>query len=161
MIAKIDGYALGGRLELALACDFRIASGGSTVGQPEIDLGLIPGGGGTQRFPDIVGPSRAKDLCITGAHVHAPTAAAEGIVDSVYPADELDDQVASFADTIAAKPPLAVRAVKDVINTRMNTPLDEGRKDERRAFFMLRSTADHHEGVSAFAEDRDPVFEGK
>lgn len=161
VIAKIDGYALGGGLELALACDFRIASERSTVGQPEIDLGLIPGGGGTQRLPDVVGPSRAKELCITGEHVAAADAVEEGIVDRVYPTADLDEEVAVFAETIAEKPPLAVRAVKDVVNTRLNTSLNEGLKYERRAFFMLRSSEDHQEGVSAFAEDRAPSFEGK
>lgn len=161
VIAKIDGYALGGGLELALACDFRIASDRSSVGQPEIDIGLIPGGGGTQRLPRFVGPSRAKELCITGEHVPAEEAAAEGIVDHVYPADELDERVSEFAGVIAEKPPLAVRAVKDVVNTALNTTLEEGLRYEHRAFSMLRTTEDHQEGVAAFAEKRDPEFTGR
>lgn len=161
VIAKIDGYALGGGLELALACDYRIASERSTVGQPEIDLGFIPGGGGTQRLAVLVGPSRAKELCMLGTHIDAEQAAEEGIINYVHPTDDLDDAVDEFANDLAEKPPLAVRAVKDVINMSQEMGLREGRRYEQRANDTLRETHDHQEGAAAFVEKRDPEFKGK
>lgn len=161
VIAKIDGYALGGGLELALACDFRIASDRSHVGQPEIDIGFIPGGGGTQRLAELVGPGRAKAICMTGEHIPADQAESEGIVDQVVPADELEPTVMAFAETLASKPPLAIRAVKDVVNMAQETGLWEGRMYEHRANDTLRETHDHKEGVRAFQEKRDPEFEGR
>lgn len=161
VIAKIDGFALGGGLELALACDFRIASERSNVGQPEIDIGFIPGGGGTQRLAALVGPARAKEICMTGDHIPAEQAATEGILDSVYPVDALDEEVEAFAEKLASKPPLAIRAVKDVVNMFNETGLREGRRYESRAIDTLRETADHKEGVAAFSEDREPEWQGK
>ncbi len=161
IIAKIDGYCLGGGLELALACDFRYASERSELGQPEIDLGIIPGGGGTQRLPRIVGASRAKELCMTGTHLPAREAAAEGIIDSVHPHDDLDTAVTDFVATVCEKPPLAVRAVKDTVDMSHRTGLSEGLRYEHRAFRMLQATADHDEGVAAFSEKREPDFKGR
>lgn len=161
IIAQIDGYCLGGGLELALACDFRYASERSELGQPEIDLGIIPGGGGTQRLPRIVGTSRAKELCMTGSHLQASEAAAEGIVDAVHPQEELDAAVSEFVETVCEKPPLAVRAVKDTVEMSQRTGLREGLRYEHRAFRMLQGTADHEEGVAAFSEKRAPEFEGR
>jgi enoyl-CoA hydratase/carnithine racemase len=160
-VAKIDGYCLGGGFELALACDFRLASDDSEFGFPEIELGIIPGDGGTQRLPELVGPSRTKELCITGERVPAPQASEEGLVDYVYPAADLDDETASFAERIAGQPPLAARAVKEVVNMSQETSLRVGRYYERRAGESLTQTADHEEGVRAFNEKREPEWQGK
>lgn len=161
VIAKIDGYCFGGGLELALACDFRIASERSEVGLPEVNIGLIPGGGGTQRLAELVGASRAKELCITGEHVPAEEAAEDGIVNYVYPAEELDDEVTEFAAQVAEQAPLAVRAVKDVINMSQEMQLEEGRMYEHRACLNLFQTEDQKEGAQAFAEKREPEWSGK
>jgi len=161
VVAKIDGYCLGGGLELALSCDFRIASQRSTIGQPEIDLGIIPGGGGTQRLAELVGPSRAKELCMTGEHIDAETGAEHGIINHVYPYDELDSAVEEFVDKLVNKPPLAIRAVKDVINMHQELGLREGRRYERRVIDTLRKTEDHAEGRKTFTEDGDPNWVGK
>jgi len=160
-IAKIDGYCLGGGFELALTCDFRLASDRSEFGFPEIELGIIPGDGGTQRLPELVGPSRTKELCMTGERVGAERAAEEGMIDYVHPAADLDAEVAAFADRIAGQPPLAVRTVKDVVNVSQETNLRVGRYYERRAGSSLTRTEDHREGLDAFAEDRDPEWQGK
>lgn len=160
-VAKIDGYCLGGGFELALACDFRIASERSSFGFPEIDLGIIPGDGGTQRLPPLVGPSRTKELCMTAERVDAADAEAEGMIDYVHQQDELDDAVAAFADRLREHPPLAVRTVKDVVNTSLETGLRVGRYYERRAGSALTQTRDHEEGVAAFEEDREPEWKGK
>jgi enoyl-CoA hydratase/carnithine racemase len=161
VIAKIDGYAFGGGFELALACDFRFASERSKLGLPEVNIGIIPGGGGTQRLPDLVGPSRAKELCITGEHISASEAEADGIVNHVYPADELDDEVQSFAESLARQPPLAVRAIKDVIRVSQETDLAEGRRYEARACMSLFATEDQKEGARAFEENREPEWTGQ
>lgn len=161
VVAAIDGFCLGGGLELALACDFRFASERSTFGQPEVDLGIIPGGGGTQRLPRLVGPSRAKELCMTGKHISAAEALDDGLVDRVVPTDDLEQTVDEFVASIQAKPPLAVRAVKDTVEMSQRTGLAEGLRYEHRAFRMLQDTADHAEGVAAFTEDREPEFEGR
>ena len=160
-IAKIDGYALGGGFELALTCDFRLASERSEVGLPEIQLGIMPGDGATQRLPELVGPSRTKELAMTADHVDAEQAAEEGMLDHIYPADKLDEEVAAFAEQIASQPPLAVRTIKDVVNMSQETSLRVGRYYERRAGSSLTQTADHEEGVEAFQEKREPEFEGK
>lgn len=160
-VAKIDGYCLGGGFELALACDFRIASEQSSFGFPEIDLGIIPGDGGTQRLPPLVGPSRTKELCMTAERVDAEQAETEGMIDYVHPREDLDEAVRNFTDRLAEHPPLAVRTVKDVVNTSLETGLRVGRYYERRAGSALTQTRDHQEGVEAFEEDRDPEWKGK
>ncbi|WP_096391829.1 enoyl-CoA hydratase/isomerase family protein [Halopenitus persicus] len=161
VIAKIDGYALGGGLELALACDFRIASNRSTIGLPEVDIGLIPGGGGTQRLAEIVGSSLTKRLTMTGEHVSADTAQEWGILDDVVEAENLDEAVDQFSNQIAEKPPTAIRALKDVINMYRETGLEEGRRYERRVINELHHTEDAAEGRTAFIEDREPNWQGK
>ena len=161
VIAKIDGYCFGGGLELALACDFRIASERSELGLPEVNIGVIPGGGGTQRLAELVGPSRAKELCITGEHIPAKEAAEDGIVNYVYPAEELEEKVNAFAVQIAEQAPLAVRAVKDVINMSQEVHLEEGRMYEHRACLSLFKTDDQKEGAQAFAEKREPEWNGQ
>jgi len=161
IVAKIDGYCLGGGLELALTCDFRIASEDSEYGFPEIQLGIIPGDGGTQRLPEIVGPSRTKELAMTAEHIDAQEALNDGIVDYVHPPEDLEAEVVEFAERIAEQPPLAVRAIKDAVNISQETNLRVGRYYERRASNWLTGTEDHEEGVEAFEEKRDPEWKGQ
>ncbi|SFT03094.1 enoyl-CoA hydratase/isomerase family protein [Halostagnicola kamekurae] len=161
VIAKIDGYCLGGGLEMALSCDFRFASERSTLGQPEIDLGIIPGGGGTQRLAELAGPSRAKELCMTGKHISAEEAKRDGIVNESVPADNLNNHVIKFVRTISEKPPLAVQAVKDAVNASFATDRELGRLYEHRTSRALRYTDDHEEGVRAFREDIEPEWMGR
>jgi enoyl-CoA hydratase/carnithine racemase len=161
VVAKVDGYCLGGGLELALTCDFRIASAASEFGFPEIQLGIMPGDGGTQRLPEIVGPSRTKELAMTAEHIGAEEALEDGIVDYVYDRDALEEEVMAFAETIAEQPPLAVRAIKDAVNVSQETNLRVGRYYERRAGNWLTATEDHEEGVNAFEEKREPEWSGK
>lgn len=162
VIAKIHGYCLGGGLELALACDFRIASESSQLGFPEIDLGLIPGAGGIQYVAYLSSPSFAKELAMTGDHISADRANDAGVINHVHSDDDLDGEVETFVEKIADKPPLAVRAVKDSGNVSTETGLNEGRKYDRRIFSSLLETEDHEEGARAFAEDDyDPAFTGK
>jgi enoyl-CoA hydratase/carnithine racemase len=162
IIAKIHGYCLGGGLELALACDFRIASESSQLGFPEVDLGLIPGAGGVQYVAHLANPSFAKELAMTGDHISAERAADESVINHVYSDEELDGEVEEFVETLTDKPPLAVRAVKDSGNVATETGLNEGRKYDRRIFSSLLETEDHEEGARAFAEDDyEPDFTGK
>ncbi len=161
VIAKIDGYCLGGGLELALACDFRIASERSTLGFPEVDLGIIPGGGGTQRLAALVGPSRAKELTMTGRRLSAEAAFEDGLLTEVVPAADLDAAVDEFAAELIDQAPLAVRSLKDVINQSQEMGLREGRRYEHRVFDVLQETADAKEGREAFGEDRDPEWQGQ
>jgi enoyl-CoA hydratase/carnithine racemase len=162
IIAKIHGYCLGGGLELALACDFRIASESSRLGFPEVDLGLLPGAGGVQYVARLAGPSFAKELAMTGEHIPAERAASEGIVNHVHSDEDLDEETDAFVEKLAEQPPLAIRAVKDSGNMAVETSLNEGRKYDQRIFSSLLETEDHTEGERAFAEDDyDPEFSGK
>lgn len=161
VIAKIDGVAFGGGLELALACDFRFASKRSEIGLTEANIGVIPGGGGTQRLAELVGPSRTKELCMTGEHVPAEEAEEDGIVNYVYPAEQLDKEVKEFAESLAEQPPLAIRAVKDVVNMSQEMGLEEGRMYENRACMTLFNTEDQKEGAQAFQEKREPEWTGQ
>lgn len=161
VVAKIDGFAFGGGLELALSCDFRIASERSKLGLTEVNIGLIPGGGGTQRIAEIVGTSRAKEICMTGEHIPASQAHEEGLVNEVHPAGELEDEVVAFTEEIASNAPLAVRALKDVINYTQESALEEGRRYEYRACMQLFGSADQEEGAAAFMEDREPEWTGE
>jgi enoyl-CoA hydratase/carnithine racemase len=162
VIAKIGGYCLGGGFELALACDFRIASESSRLGFPEVDLGIIPGAGGLQYVSRLAGPAFAKEIGMTGEHVTATRAADHGLLNHVYPDAALDEEVAAFAETIASKPPLAIRALKDSGNVAVETDLHEGRKYDRRVFATLLETDDHAEGARGFAEDDyEPEFAGR
>lgn len=159
-VAKMDGYCLGGGLELALACNFCIASERSTVGQPEVDLRDHPGGG-TQRLAALVGPARAKYLSMSGTHLNAETADDDGILDAVHAAADLDEAVESFLAEITEKPSLAVRTVKDVVNVSQEVGMREGRLYEKCATDGLKNTADHAKSVDTFAEDREPEWKGK
>lgn len=162
VVAQIDGYCVGGGLELALACDFRLASERSELGFPEVDLGIFPSAvGTTQRLPRLVGASRAKELCMTGEFIPAEEAAADGLVDRVHPAAELDDAVDEFVGTLAGKPPLALRAIKDTVDRAAELPLSQGTEYEYRAYLPLLETEDYAEGAAAFEEDREPEWQGK
>ncbi|MFQ6033389.1 MAG: 3-hydroxyacyl-CoA dehydrogenase/enoyl-CoA hydratase family protein, partial [Candidatus Bipolaricaulia bacterium] len=161
VIAAIDGFALGGGMELALSCDFRIASRRSRLGQPEINLGLIPGGGGTQRLPRLIGLARAKELVMLGEQLRAEEAAEYGLVNRVVETEEFAQEVRQFAERLAAGPPIALRVAKQVMNEGMEAPLSAGLLLEREGFGILLSTEDMKEGVAAFLEKRKPKFEGK
>ncbi|GAA4610528.1 enoyl-CoA hydratase-related protein [Actinoallomurus liliacearum] len=153
VVAAITGYALGGGLELALCADFRVAGESAKVGQPEIQLGVIPGAGGTQRLPRLIGPSRAKDLIFTGRHVGAEEALAIGLVDRVVP----DDQVYAAATELVARyaegPAVALRAAKQAIDAGLETDLATGLEIERLQFAGLFATEDQKNGMRSFVEE--------
>ncbi|WP_129116563.1 3-hydroxyacyl-CoA dehydrogenase/enoyl-CoA hydratase family protein [Halegenticoccus tardaugens] len=160
-VAKIDGYCLGAGLELALACDLRIATEGSTFGAPEIGLGLIPGGGGTQRLLRLLGETRAKELVFRGNRVDAERAAAWGLVNRAVPAAEFDAVVAEFVEDLLSGPPLALRVAKTVMNEGANASLDAALAMESQGFGLLVGTDDVREGTAAFREEREPTFRGE
>ena len=144
-----------------MACDIRIASDRAKLGQPEVNLGIIPGGGGTQRLPRLVGEGRAALLIMSGVLIGADEALDIGLVDSVFPAAELRDKALEIARTIASKSPVALQAAKESILAARRMPLDEGLKFERAWFGLLFSTQDKNEGVAAFLEKREPEFTGR
>ncbi len=150
-IAAVNGYALGGGCELALACDFRFGAENAKLGQPEILLGIIPGAGGTQRLPRLVGLSRAKELIFTGRMVDMTEAPAIGLVDAVYPADELYDRAVAAA-TVYAKGPYALRMAKRAIAEGIEGPLDEGLRLEQTLFAETFGSEDKQIGVASFIE---------
>ena len=158
-IARINGHALGGGCELTLACDIRIAVRDAKIGLPEITLGLMPGGGATQRLPRIVGDGKARELIFTGEPITTTEAARIGLVNDVVPADELDDRVADVAGTMAEHSAIALRFAKRACNVAYSTPLDEGVEHERELFHGLFATGEKNEGIDAFFEDRDPEWE--
>lgn len=151
-IAAITGYALGGGLELALACDFRFAAEGARLGQPEILLGVIPGGGGTQRLARLIGPSRAKDLIFTGRQVRSEEALVLGLVDRVFPADEVMTEALDYAASLAAGAVVAVGLAKRAIDMGLSGGLREGLSLERQLFADTFATEDGQEGVRSFLE---------
>jgi enoyl-CoA hydratase/carnithine racemase len=153
VIAAVSGYALGGGCELALACDVRFASTRARFGQPEILLGIIPGGGGTQRLARLVGPAKAKDLILTGRQVLADEALAIGLVDYVVPTDELTPAVLTYAAEVAKGPLLAHALAKAVIDQGLDTTLAEGIDLEHAAFVDVFRTADSQSGVASFLAD--------
>ncbi|WP_254538240.1 enoyl-CoA hydratase/isomerase family protein [Halomarina litorea] len=161
VIAKIRGYCLGGGLETAMSCDFRFAHEDARLGLPEVNLGIIPGAGGVQFISRLANPSAAMEVAMTGDHISAERAHELRIVNRVH-SDDLDDATQAFAEKIAAKPPLAIQAIKDAARISTETGLDEGRKYDRRRFEPLLDTEDHEEGARAFAEDDyTPEFEGR
>lgn len=157
-IALINGYALGGGLELALTCDIRIAEEHAKVGLPEVKLGLLPGGGGTQRLPRIVGPSKAKELMFTGDHIPAAEALQLNIISKVVPKGEGMEAARQLAEKIASHSLQALGRIKRLVNEGCEMPLDEGLVIERQLFAELFETKDAKEGISAFVEKRKPVF---
>ena len=157
-VARVNGYALGGGCELALACDIRIASTEARLGQPEITLGMIPGGGGTQRLPRLVGPGRAAELALTGETVGGERAATIGLVLDAVPPTDLDDRVAALTDRIADHAPAAVEATVDALRASERLPMDEGLDYERERFLEVFGRESRQEGIDAFREDRDPSW---
>jgi len=153
VVAAITGYALGGGLELALCADFRVAGRGAKVGQPEILLGLIPGAGGTQRLPRLVGPARAKDIVFTGRFLDAAEALAIGLVDKVVPDAEVYQAARDLVARYAAGPAIALRAAKQAIDDGMDAGLDTGLEIERLHFAGLFATADADAGMRSFMEN--------
>ncbi|ELY49340.1 enoyl-CoA hydratase/isomerase family protein [Natronolimnohabitans innermongolicus] len=161
VIAKIDGYCLGGGLETALACDFRLASESSTFGFPEVNLGILPGAGGVQYVSKLASPAVAKELAMFGDHIGAERAADEGIINRVYDDESFDDEVEAFATELAGQAPLAVQAIKDSAHMAVQSGLEEGLRYDAKRFRQLLQTDDHEEGAAAFGEDREPKFDGK
>ncbi|MFB6093099.1 MAG: 3-hydroxyacyl-CoA dehydrogenase/enoyl-CoA hydratase family protein [Haloquadratum sp.] len=158
-IAAVDGFCLGGGFELMLATDIRLATERSTFGNPEIDLGLIPGGGSTQRLTRLIGEARTKELIFRGNHFDAERAADWGIINRAVPAEEFDETVEEFVDDIASGPTTALKVAKQVINEGQDASLEAGLKLESQGFGLLTTTDDMIEGVKAFREDREPDFE--
>jgi enoyl-CoA hydratase len=161
LVAAIHGNALGGGLEVAQACHFRVATKDARVGQPEVMLGLIPGAGGTQRLARVASVGAAKELILTGRRVRAPRARELGIVSEVVPAAELAIAAAKLADDIAAAGPLAVAAAKRAIDGGASLPLEDGLALEAACYEEVLASDDRNEGLNAFAEKRAPVFKGR
>src|SRR5256712_10291018 len=161
IIAAVAGYCLGGGCELAMLCDIIIAAETARFGQPEINLGLMPGAGGTHRLPRAVGKSRAMELIVTGRQIPAQLAYEWGLVNRVVPVQVLLDEARALAREIAAKPPVAVRLAKEAILKSLDTPMDVGLDHERRLFYLLFSTEDMKEGVEAFLSKRKATFKGR
>jgi enoyl-CoA hydratase len=161
VIAMINGFCLGGGCELALACDLRIASDKARLGQPEINLGIIPGGGGTQRLTRLVGEGKAMELILTGDMISAQTAYEIGLVNRVVPHEELADKTMALAARIAEKSPIALRMAKESVRIASRSNLDEGLRREIDLFALCFASEDKEEGVKAFLEKRKPVFTGR
>ena len=161
LIAMINGYCLGGGCELILACDIRIASEKAQIGQPEINIGIIPGGGGSQRLPRLVGYGKAMQLILTGDRISAQEAHRIGLVDEVVPHDQLESKTFEIATKIAEKSPIAVRFAKEAVKASLRMPLNEGLRYEQSLFSLVFTTEDKDEGVRAFLEKRPPKFTGK
>jgi enoyl-CoA hydratase/carnithine racemase len=161
IIAAIRGFALGGGLELALACDIRIATEDALLGLTEVDLGIIPGGGGTQRLPRVVGRGKALEMILTGARVPAAEALRLGLVERVVPVTELMQTAADLARTIADKAPVALRYAKEAVVAGLELPLADGLRLENDLATLLRTTEDRVEGARAFVEKRKPRWSGR
>jgi enoyl-CoA hydratase len=160
-VAAIHGFCLGGGLELAMCCDIRVASDDAQLGQPEIKLGLIPGGGGTQRLPRLVGIGRAQYLNMTGDFVDAATASGWGLVEKVVPRDELRETALGIARTIAARSPVSIAVLRELARTTRDLSLEEGLRREADGFRRCLESEDGAEGVAAFLEKREPQFTGR
>jgi len=161
VIAALNGYALGGGCELALACDIRIAAETARLGQPEINVGMIPGTGGTQRMLRLVGPGMARYLIMTGDHISAQEALRIGLVERVVPPEKLMDEAKALAAKLAAKPPIAIALAKQAIAMGMEMGLEDGCTHEVTLFGLVCATEDRLEGTTAFLEKRQPEFKGK
>jgi enoyl-CoA hydratase len=160
-VAEIHGFCLGGGLELAMCCDIRVAAEDAQLGQPEIKLGLIPGGGGTQRLPRLVGLGRALLLNMTGDFVDGRTAYEWGLVERVVPREELHEAAIGVARTIAERSPFAIGVLRELARTTRDLPLEEGLRREAEGFRRCLASEDGLEGVTAFLEKREPQFTGR
>jgi len=161
VIAAVNGYALGGGCELALACDLRLAAERARFGLPEVNLGIMPGWGGTQRLARTTSPGFAKELIFTGRQVTSAEALATGLVNAVHPDEELLDRTVELAEEIAAKPPWAIAAAKEVVNLALEGNLKGHLARELDAFALAFTTEDQREGMAAFFEKRKPTFVGR
>src|SRR5207245_2004681 len=161
LIGAVNGYALGGGCELALMCDMIIAGDSARFGQPEINLGIIPGAGGTQRWPRTAGKYAAMEVMLSGAPVTAERAYELGIVNKVVPAEMTIEVAKRLARQLAEKPPLAVRMAKEAVLKAFESPLSEGLASERKSFYFLFASEDQKEGMHAFLEKRKGVFKGR
>jgi enoyl-CoA hydratase len=161
VIAAVNGYCLGGGMELAMSADIIIAGEDAQFGQPEINLGIIPGAGGTQRLIRSVGKSLAMKLILSGEFIKAKEAFTAGLVAEVTQPELTLKRATALAETIASKSPIAVRVAKEAILAAYETPLSQGLELERKAFLFLASTEDRHEGIHAFMEKRPPQFKGQ
>lgn len=161
IIAAVSGYALGGGCEIAMMCDFIIAADNAKFGQPEINLGVMPGAGGTQRLPRFVGKAKAMDMCLTGRMMDAEEAERSGLVSRIVAVDDLMETAMEIAKSIADKSGIIARMTKESINTAYETTLAQGIHFERRVFQSQFATEDQSEGMSAFVEKREPQFNNK
>jgi enoyl-CoA hydratase len=161
VIAAVSGYALGGGCELAMACDIIIASESAQFGQPEINIGVIPGAGGTQRLTRAIGKSRAMELTLTGKFIKADEAERRGLVSRVVPVEMYLEEAKALARDIASKAPVAAQFAKECVNKVFELPLGEGLDYERRHFYFLFSTEDQREGMAAFLAKRKAEWKGK
>jgi enoyl-CoA hydratase len=160
-IAAINGWAMGFGLELAMACTLRVAADTAKLGQPEVKLGIIPGAGGTQRLPRLVGMARAMEMILTGEPVDASAALRMGLVNRVVPVGDLRDEVRKLAETLASRPKLALQYAKEAVLRSGDGSLAEGLAHESYLHALSCGTADKQEGVAAFLEKREPKFEGR
>lgn len=161
LLAMINGYCFGGGLELAMACDIRLASDRATLGQTEVNLGILPGGGGSQRLPRLVGLGRALELTLTGTHVDAATAERIGLVEEVVPHARLRERTLEVAQRIASKSAVAVRLAKAAVKASARLPLDQGLRHEQALFTLAITTEDKEEGVAAFLGKRPPKWKDR
>lgn len=161
IIAAVSGYCLGGGNELAMNCDIVIASESAVFGQPEVNVGVMPGAGGTQRLTKAVGKTKAMEMILTGRPISADEAYRIGLVNKVVPVESLMDEAKRIALEIASKPPISIRAAKEAVQRAYDTTLEIGLEYERRLFYTLFATEDSKEGMKAFLEKRKPVFKGK
>ncbi|HLF28544.1 MAG TPA: enoyl-CoA hydratase-related protein [Anaerolineae bacterium] len=161
LIAAVSGWCLGGGCELAMSCDIILAAESAQFGQPEINIGVIPGAGGTQRLTRAIGKSKAMELVLTGRYLSAREAEQAGLVSRVVPVEVLLDEALKLADAIAAKAPIAVRLAKEAVNKVYEMPLADGLDYERRLFYFLFATEDQTEGMQAFIEKRQAEWQGK
>ena len=161
LIAAVEGYALGGGLELALCADIIVAGEGAKLGLPEVKVGILPGGGGTQKLARLVGAKRAMLLIMTGKMFSAAEALTMGVISEMAPTGQALPRAIEIAKEIAAMPPISIQQVKEIVNAGLNAPLDTALMLERKAFQLQFATSDQKEGMRAFLEKRKPTFEGK
>jgi enoyl-CoA hydratase len=161
LLAAVSGFCLGGGCELAMACDMIVASESARFGQPEINLGVMPGAGGTQRLTRAVGKAVAMEMVLNGRFLTAEEAARFGLVNRVTPVEVYLEEALKLAQNIAARAPLALRLAKEAVNNAFESHLADGLADERRAFYLLFSSEDQKEGMAAFVEKRKPQWKGK